>query len=313
MTATEQTIGPPPPATENLLVRTEAASRYFKVGDSEVHAVDSVTFEMPHGRLYALRGRSGSGKTTLLNLVGALDKPTAGQVFFDGNNLGKMSDRNLTLLRRHRMGFVFQTFALLPVLSAFENVELTLRIAGKSARERRDRTNEVLSMVGLERRADHRSFELSGGEQQRVSIARAIANSPSLLIADEPTGDLDSVTGLEIMLLFRSIVDNDGISVLMATHDPALSQFADDTFLMEDGRLSHAEGPLDFDLPDLVQHIEFGEISPSDTSEPEAIQSEAPAEEEPPTATVEDAPATDSNDPRTRPSEANDSMFRPKP
>ena len=259
MTLADQDVGARKPETEQPLVRTSGACRYYQVADTEVRAVDEVTFEMPHGKLFALRGRSGSGKTTLLNLVGGLDRPTSGQVFFDDNDLRKMSDRQLTLLRRHRLGFVFQTFALLPVLSAYENVELTMRIAGVGPRNRRDRTNEVLSLVGLERRAHHRSFELSGGEQQRVAIARAIANRPDLLIADEPTGELDSVTGLEIMLLFRSIVDDEGISILMATHDPALSQFADDTFLMEDGRMTHAEGPLDFDLPDLVQHIEFAD------------------------------------------------------
>ena len=257
MTLADPDVGSPNPEVELPLVRTSGACRYYQVGGSEVRAVDQVTFEMPHGKLFALRGRSGSGKTTLLNLVGGLDRPTSGQVFFDNNDLRKMSDRQLTLLRRHRLGFVFQTFALLPVLSAYENVELTMRIAGVGPRKRRDRTNEVLSLVGLESRAHHRSFELSGGEQQRVAIARAIANRPDLLIADEPTGELDSVTGLEIMLLFRSIVDDEGISMMMATHDPALSQFADDTFLMEDGRMTHAEGPLDFDLPDLVQHIEF--------------------------------------------------------
>ena len=259
MAVAGQEVGPSRPETEQPLVRTTGACRYYQVGGSVVRAVDQVTFEMPHGKLFALRGRSGSGKTTLLNLVGGLDRPTSGQVFFDNNDLRKMSDRRLTLLRRHRLGFVFQTFALLPVLSAYENVELTMRIAGVGPRRRRERTNEVLSLVGLERRAHHRSFELSGGEQQRVAIARAIANRPDLLIADEPTGELDSVTGLEIMLLFRSIVDDEGISMLMATHDPALSQFADDTFLMEDGRMSHAEGPLDFDLPDLVQRIEFAD------------------------------------------------------
>ena len=276
MTLTDQDVGASKPETdEQPLVRTRAACRYYQVGGSEVRAVDQVTFEMPHGRLFALRGRSGSGKTTLLNLVGGLDRPTSGQVFFDDNDLRKMSDRQLTLLRRHRLGFVFQTFALLPVLSAYENVELTMRIAGVGPRKRRDRTNEVLSLVGLERRAHHRSFELSGGEQQRVAIARAIANQPDLLIADEPTGELDSVTGLEIMLLFRSIVDDEGISMLMATHDPALSQFADDTFLMEDGRMTHAEGPLDFDLPDLVQRIEFAD----DTRQVPALSDEEPAAE----------------------------------
>ena len=315
MTLTGQDVGVPKTETEQPLVRTSAACRYYHVGGSEVRAVDHVTFEMPHGKLFALRGRSGSGKTTLLNLVGGLDRPTDGQVFFDDNDLRKMSDRRLTLLRRHRLGFVFQTFALLPVLSAYENVELTMRIAGVGPRKRRDRTNEVLSMVGLERRANHRSFELSGGEQQRVAIARAIANRPDLLIADEPTGELDSVTGLEIMLLFRSIVDDEGISILMATHDPALSQFADDTFLMEDGRMTHAEGPLDFDLPDLVQHIEFAD----DASHGATLSDEEPAAERLPppedsrTAISTGEPAADQPRPPEPPPKADEySPWRPR-
>ena len=240
------------------LITIEAASRYYYIGQpNEVRAVDRVTWTIPRGRFMAMRGRSGSGKTTLLNLVGGLDQATEGRLFFEGRDMTAMGDRELTELRRHEMGFIFQTFSLLPVLSAFENVELSMRIAGLGGRARRERARELLELVGLGERMTHRPFELSGGEQQRVAIARALANEPSLLIADEPTGALDSVTGLEIMMLFRRITDEGGISIAMATHDPALSQFTDDTLLMEDGRLSRAEGPLDFDLPDLVQHIEF--------------------------------------------------------
>ncbi len=315
MTLADQEVGPPQTEVEQPLIRTVGACRYYQVGGSVVRAVDQVTFQMPRGKLFALRGRSGSGKTTLLNLVGGLDRPTSGQVFFDDNDLRKMSDRRLTLLRRHRLGFIFQTFALLPVLSAYENVELTLRIAGVGARRRRDRTNEVLSLVGLERRARHRSFELSGGEQQRVAIARAIANRPDLLIADEPTGELDSVTGLEIMLLFRNIVDEEGISMLMATHDPALSQFADDTFLMEDGRMSHAEGPLDFDLPDLVQRIEFADDTQhgSELTEEEATPELLSAAEDSPVDTSADGPAIDEPRAPDPPPEADEhSLWRPR-
>ena len=248
-------------AKDNLsdaLVRIENASRYYYIGDpNEVRAVDHVSWIIPRGQFLALRGRSGSGKTTLLNLIGGLDQPTEGRLFFQGRDITVMGDKKLTELRRHEMGFIFQTFSLLPVLSAFENVELSMRIAGMNSRTRRDRAQELLTLVGLNERMSHRPFELSGGEQQRVAIARALANEPSLLIADEPTGALDSVTGLEIMMLFRQITDENRITVVMSTHDPALSQFTDDTMLMEDGRLSHADGPLDFDLPDLVQHIEF--------------------------------------------------------
>ena len=260
MTTSVEHTSPTKDALGDALVRIENASRYYYIGDpNEVRAVDRVNWVIPRGQFLALRGRSGSGKTTLLNLIGGLDQPTEGRLFFHDHDITTMGDKKLTELRRHEMGFVFQPFSLLPVLSAFENVELSMRIAGMSSRNRRDRAQELLMLVGLNDRMSHRSFELSGGEQQRVAIARALANDPSLLIADEPTGALDSVTGLEIMMLFRRIADENGISVVMSTHDPALSQFTDDTMLMEDGRLSHADGPLDFDLPDLVQHIEFDE------------------------------------------------------
>jgi putative ABC transport system ATP-binding protein len=293
------------------LITIEAASRYYYIGqENEVRAVDGVTWKIPRGRFLALRGRSGSGKTTLLNLVGGLDQATEGRLFFEGRDMTAMGDRELTKLRRHEMGFIFQTFSLLPVLSAFENVELSMRIAGLGGRARRARTRELLELVGLGERMTHRPFELSGGEQQRVAIARALANEPSLLIADEPTGALDSVTGLEIMMLFRRITDEGGISIAMATHDPALSQFTDDTLLMEDGRLSRAEGPLDFDLPDLVQHIEFdhglhGDEDLDENGDPvEGAAAEADEAE-----AVE--PAADAAGDDEPPAPANDSEFRP--
>ncbi len=288
------------------LVRIENASRYYYVGEpNEVHAVDRVTWTVPRGRFLALRGRSGSGKTTLLNLIGGLDQPTEGRLFFEGRDMTGMGDRQLTELRRHEMGFIFQTFSLLPVLSAFANVELSMRIAGVGVRARRDRAGDLLAMVGLGERMRHRPFELSGGEQQRVAIARALANQPSLLIADEPTGALDSVTGLEIMMLFRRITDEDHISIVMSTHDPALSQFTDDTMLMEDGRLTHAEGPLDFDLPDLVQHIEFdhGLHGDEDGEGPETRE---------PGATESASEAAEAGEARAEsPDPSSDDMFRP--
>ncbi len=233
------------------LIETRGASRYYEVGGETIKAVDRVDWRIEAARYVALRGRSGSGKTTLLNLIGGLDVPTQGEVFLRGQRLSGLPERRLTALRRHNYGFVFQSFALLPVLSAFENVELTLRIVGRPARERSSRAREVLEAVGLGDRMEHRPFELSGGEQQRVAIARALANRPALIIADEPTGELDSVTGVAIAQLFGRVVREEGITVVMATHDPALSQFVDETYLMEDGRLSRAEGALDFDLADL--------------------------------------------------------------
>lgn len=298
MATTTETSTPSHGKVGDELVRIENASRYYYTGQpNEVRAVDRVTWTVPRGQFVAFRGRSGSGKTTLLNLIGGLDQPTDGRLFFEGRDMTTMGDRQLTELRRHEMGFIFQTFSLLPVLSAFENVELSMRIAGVGVRARRDRARDLLAMVGLEERMSHRPFELSGGEQQRVAIARALANRPSLLIADEPTGALDSVTGLEIMMLFRRITDEDHISIVMSTHDPALSQFTDETMLMDDGRLSHADGPLDFDLPDLVQHIEFdhglhgdeeGETAPP--GEASATESDSESAEKGGSAAAEPSP-----------------------
>jgi ABC-type lipoprotein export system ATPase subunit len=178
------------------VVRAEGVARSFNVGGGEkVHALRGVDLTVEKGQLVALKGRSGSGKTTLLNLIGGLDRPTAGQVYFYGQQISTMPDRDLTRLRRHRIGFVFQSFALIPILSAYENVELPMRIAGIPGKQRAERTASLLEMVGLTKRAKHRAFELSGGEQQRVAIARSLTNRPDLIQADEPTGELDSHTG----------------------------------------------------------------------------------------------------------------------
>lgn len=225
-------------AATGPIARCENISRVYHVGGDEVYAVRDVSCEIPPGKLVALRGRSGSGKTTLLNILSGLDKPTSGRTWILGNDTTRMGDRELTQLRRHYIGFIFQTFALLPVLSAFENVELPLRIAGVGARQRVQRATELLELVGLGERMHHRPFELSGGEQERVAIARALANEPGLIVADEPTGELDSVTGLQIMMLFRRIVQEQGVTIIMATHDPTISEIADETLIMSDGCMS---------------------------------------------------------------------------
>ena len=246
MTATAQKPGAKTPAPGEPIVVCENISRVYHVGGEDVYAVRDVSCEIPSGKLVALRGRSGSGKTTLLNILSGLDKPSKGRTFILGNETTRMSDAELTRLRRHFIGFIFQTFALLPVLSAFENVELPLRIAGMGARARTKRTRDLLELVGLGRRMHHRPFELSGGEQERVAIARALANEPGLIVADEPTGELDSVTGLQIMLLFRRIVQERGVTIIMATHDPTISEIADETLIMSDGRMSR-------DIPEELQ------------------------------------------------------------
>jgi putative ABC transport system ATP-binding protein len=225
-------------------VRVEGVSRTFSAsGGTKVQALKSVDFEIEKGQMVALKGRSGSGKTTLLNLIGGLDRPTTGRVFFYDRELSSMPDSPLTKLRRHHIGFVFQSFALMPILSAWENVELPMRIAGVPAKERSRRTAELLEMVGLTKRAKHRAFELSGGEQQRTAIARALTNRPQLILADEPTGELDSHTGLAIMRLFRHVIETEDVTVCLATHDPIIMEIADITYQIVDGELSRAEDP----------------------------------------------------------------------
>jgi putative ABC transport system ATP-binding protein len=230
-------------ATDNVeretspLVRTEGLTRIYRVGTREVHALQGVNLEIEGGEFMALRGRSGSGKTTLLNCIGGLDRPTAGEVYLFGQQLAALSERARTRLRRQRIGFVFQSFALLPTFSAFENVELLLRMDGVGRRARRERARACLELVGLTRWADHRPYELSGGQQQRVGIARALANRPDLILADEPTGELDSATGRQILALFRRVVEQEGVTVLVATHDPTADEYAKRVYHLEDGRI----------------------------------------------------------------------------
>ena len=246
MTATATVPATAAPPGTDLVVRCTDVSRVYHVGGEEVYACRDVSCDIPNGKLIALRGRSGSGKTTLINIMSGLDKPTSGKTFLFGRETTHLNDRELTELRRHKIGFIFQAFALLPVLSAFENVELPMRLAGVGARERQRRSTELLEMVGLGRRMHHRPFELSGGEQGRVAIARALANEPGMIVADEPTGALDSVTGLQIMMLFKRIVTERNVTIIMATHDPTISEIAHETLVMSDGQMSH-------DIPEELQ------------------------------------------------------------
>ncbi len=221
---------------------TDSVVREFGDGDSAVRAVNEVTVNIAPGEFVALVGRSGSGKTTLLNLLAGLDRPSSGKVWFEGRELSQMPERDLVGLRRERIGFVFQSFGLIPLLSAFENVELPLHIAGMSWRDRRRRANEALDLVGLTGRSGHRPYELSGGEQQRVAIARALVADPSVLFADEPTGELDSVTGQTIGGIMRDIGASRGVTVVTATHDLLLADLADRRLQMADGRITAVDG-----------------------------------------------------------------------
>jgi putative ABC transport system ATP-binding protein len=220
-----------------VIVELAGVRRTFPSGDTVINAVDTVDLDVADGRLLAVHGRSGSGKTTLLNLIGGLDRPDAGTVTVCGLRLHELDERGLVELRRHRIGFVFQTFGLVPILSAAENVEVALRLAGAGASQRRRRVDELLDLVGLADRAPHRPHELSGGEQQRVALARALANRPPVLIADEPTGQLDSATGRMIMRLIQTLVRNEGMTAVVTTHDPSLLDVADRVIELHDGRI----------------------------------------------------------------------------
>ena len=217
-------------------VEVRGVSRHFDGGGHTVYAVRDVSLTVAPGELLAIVGRSGSGKTTLLNLIAGLDRPDEGTVCLDGHDITSASEAELTALRRNHIGFVFQSFGLLPLLSAAENIALALRIAGASGRDEAQRTRELLEMVGLSARSGHRPYELSGGEQQRVAVARALANHPRLLIADEPTGELDTVTGAQIFALLQQAA-SEGVTLVMATHDPLIVDYAHRVVEMADGCL----------------------------------------------------------------------------
>jgi putative ABC transport system ATP-binding protein len=220
-------------------VRVTDVTRTYSIAGKPVQALRGVSLEVPRGAFIALEGRSGSGKTTLLNLIGGLDEPSTGEVEIYGQQLGALSEERLTRLRREQLGFIFQSFALLPIFSAFENVEVPLRIEGKLSRdERHARVHEALALVGLEKQASQRPPELSGGQQQRVAIARALITQPKLLLADEPTGELDSVTGRTILELLRKITHSTGVTLVIATHDRTVRNYADVVYEMSDGQLT---------------------------------------------------------------------------
>jgi len=224
-------------ASPSSILRSESVTRIYKTGGQEVHALRGVTLEVPRGVLAALKGRSGSGKTTLLNILGGLDRPTSGQVFFEGQPLAVLKEDQLTMLRRRRIGFIFQSFALLPTYSAFENVEFMLRLAGLPVRERAERARRYLHVVGLARWANHRPDEMSGGQQQRLAIARALVTRPVLILADEPTGELDTVTTRQILSLLKHVIAREGVTILTTSHDPIVDEYADVIYTLQDGQL----------------------------------------------------------------------------
>ncbi len=213
----------PAPADTTPVISATELIRVFGSGETAVSAVNGISLDVRSGEFVAVTGRSGSGKTTFLNLLSGLDQPTQGSVRFQGRDLAEYSDREMVALRRNKLGFVFQSFGLMPLLSAMENVELPLHISGASWRERRRRAMESLDLVGLGPRSRHRPYELSGGEQQRVSIARALVTGPDVIFADEPTGELDTTTAMSICSILGEIVAQRGTTVMVATHDLTLA------------------------------------------------------------------------------------------
>ena len=224
----------------SLVIETQDLWRVYtsKTG-TEVPALRGVDLHVEAGSFVALKGRSGSGKTTLLNCLAGLDRPTSGSARVLGHNLMQMSDQELTVWRREQIGLVFQSFGLLPTLSAYENIELLLRIKGDEYNLRHKRALECLELVGLSKWKDHRPYEMSGGQQQRVAIARALANHARLILADEPTGELDSKTTRELLLFFRELVESQHITMLMVSHDPLVDSYVQQALILNDGVLEN--------------------------------------------------------------------------
>lgn len=218
----------------DVFISAKNVKRCFPTSSGDFWALKGVTADIPRGKLTILKGRSGSGKTTLLNLLSALDKPTEGEILFDGRDLIAMNENKRALLRRTEIGFVFQSVALIPMMTARENVEYALRMA-RCKGNRTQRAAECLKMVGLAARMEHMPQELSGGEQQRVAIARALAHHPKIIFADEPTGELDTVTGLQVVKIFKELCEREGVTIVMTTHDTGLMEIGDAIIELEDG------------------------------------------------------------------------------
>ncbi len=227
------------------IVELVDVTRVYQLGKLKVTAVEDVNLKIASGEFLAIMGPSGSGKTTLLNLIGALDNPTSGQVLIDGEDISRMSDAQLTNIRRNKIGFIFQFYNLIPVLNALENVELPMTAARTPRKDRLNRARYLLKIVGLEKREYHRPEELSGGERQRVAIARALANNPSLILGDEPTGDLDTETGIDVMKYLRNLNQSkEGKTIIIVTHDPTVANMTDKIVYLKDGAIERIESKV---------------------------------------------------------------------
>ncbi|MDD6101763.1 MAG: ABC transporter ATP-binding protein [Clostridiales bacterium] len=221
---------------DDFIIKAENIKKVFKVAGEDFYAVKGINIDVPKSSLTILKGRSGSGKTTLLNILGCLDKQTEGSLYVNGENVTKYDMNKLEKIRRNQLGFIFQSVALIPVMNAYQNIEFSLRISDYKG-DYAERVNECLEMVNLSKRATHMPEELSGGEQQRVAIARALAHKPTVIFADEPTGELDSYTSLKVITLFKEIIRKEGITIVMTTHDPKMMEYGDYVYEILDGQI----------------------------------------------------------------------------
>lgn len=221
------------------MIEARNITRVFPVGDGDFYALKHVDIDIPAGKLTILKGRSGSGKTTLMNILSALDTATEGDISFDGQAYSGMEETQKEQLRRKEIGFVFQAVALIPIMNSYENVDFAMRLAepGLTAKEIDERIRETLALVGMEERMRHMPGQMSGGEQQRVAIARAVAHRPKVVFADEPTGALDTESGLRVMQLFRNLIEKEDVTIVMTTHDPNLMELGDVVYELEDGEI----------------------------------------------------------------------------
>jgi putative ABC transport system ATP-binding protein len=221
--------------SKKVIIRLENVWKTYKMGEVEVHALRGMNFEVKKGEFVAIQGPSGSGKSTAMNMVGVLDIPTKGEIYLEGRNIAHLSESALAQIRGKKIGFIFQQFNLIPTLSAKENIMLPMTFQGIPSYKRIKRAEKLLKMVGLEERMDHKPTELSGGQQQRVAIARSLANDPDVILADEPTGNLDSVTGKKVMAFLNELQDKEGKTIIMVTHDQKLARCADRIAHLKDG------------------------------------------------------------------------------
>jgi putative ABC transport system ATP-binding protein len=247
-----------------VVLKTENVSKKFTMGKREIQALSDLNLQVNKGEFVAIMGPSGSGKTTLLNVLGCLDKPSSGRVILDNVDVAKLPEKELCKIRRNKIGFVFQTFNLLPYLNAVENVELPMESTQKSGNKRREKAHELLGLVGLAGREEHRPQKLSAGEQQRVAIARALANDPTIILADEPTGNLDTENKYEIVRLLANLNIDRGTTVVMVTHDSQVASHTERMLLLKDGRITKEKQGLHLAKKKLICPYCGGKIQPTD-------------------------------------------------